>query len=345
MVANHFARKSRFRWRLLVVLLLAIAWTASLAPIIICRARAMTRPTGPSDSGGQNTKALAFEVVSIRPSKPGSLPAVWPKVLPDGYRATNQSIWSTIMLAYFSADMSSWRRDRVVGAPPWAGKELYDIEAKVSAADVTEWQRQGPQKEMLRAMLRTMLKQRCKLLLHSTTSEAPIYALVVGKHGPKLKEATAGEKFPPHSIPLPDGGADIPYRTGETPQLTFFGAPMASLAEFLSWSSERPVQDQTGLTGEYDFVLQRRDEESMPETDPEPATPWAVEDLGLALKPAKASAVTLVIEHIERPSPNYGVGLSERDGRDRGVCANQVAGAPEIPACSRAPRSPALAAA
>jgi len=58
----------------------------------------------------------------------------------------------------------------------------------------------------------------------------------------------------------------------------------------------------TGLTGRYDFALQTMDNPSR-DID-EGATRFPLDELGLALKPGKYPGITLVIDHVEKPSPN-----------------------------------------
>jgi uncharacterized protein (TIGR03435 family) len=259
-------------------------------------------------------KAMAFEVVSIRPSKPGS-PWGGVEVLPDGYRAWGIGLWVSVNNAYFPAEMKD-TRERLLGLPPWTTQEKYDLEAKVAPADVAEWQRQSHTRQpkvMLQAMLQTMLADRCKLVVHRSPAEITGYALVVGKHGPKLKETPAGETFPSGYLQFSDGGEVVGYRRGEKPQSTFYGASMASLAAHLGGASPgHPVQDRTGLTGRYDFVLSSVDMD--PSSDGKgvvvsldgtnPANIWNLEALGLKLEPAKIPTETVVIDHIGRPSVN-----------------------------------------
>ena len=73
------------------------------------------------------------------------------------------------MIAYFPQGVRYWREDRLVGAPKWVADEYYDIAGKVAAEELAEWQKQTPgQHEMLNAMLRTMLEERCKLVMRKT---------------------------------------------------------------------------------------------------------------------------------------------------------------------------------
>jgi len=204
------------------------------------------------------------------------------------------------MLAYFPRGMTYWSPDRLSGAPPWAGNDLYDIDAKVSQADLADWQKQGAKKEMLRAMLQAMLTERCRLAIHSTTVEKPIYVLLLGKHGPKLAESKPDESPPSGAIRLPEGGFLIPGRQ----ELKFFQTPMMSLAANLSFGSFRPVEDKTQLTGIYDFVLATKDHDNASAANSDPLIQYDLETLGLMLKPASGPMETLVVDHIERPSAN-----------------------------------------
>jgi uncharacterized protein (TIGR03435 family) len=286
--------------------------TFCIAALLTCGI-AIGQPAAVPQSTAQ-TKPLAFEVVSIRPSKPDS-PWGSVQILPDGYHAWGIGLWATVAKAYFPDEL--YYPDSVQGEPAWMSQEKYDIEAKVAPADVAEWKRQSEtkrQRTMLQAMLQQMLAERCKLVVHHTPASIAGYALVVGKHGPKLKESPPDEKFPPGS-PLPDGGVAVGYnrQKGERVQIAFYGASMASFATRLEGMSfPHPVQDKTGLTGKYDFVLAWFDldpDSSMPPgavslSDQNPLSHWDVGTLGLSLEPVKIPSETIVIDHIEKPSEN-----------------------------------------
>ena len=66
-----------------------------------------------------------------------------------------------------------------VSGPKWLDSERFDIVAKIAM---------GATKEQFQMMLQNLLAERFKLAVHHETKELPIYALVVGKGGPKLKE-------------------------------------------------------------------------------------------------------------------------------------------------------------
>ena len=66
-----------------------------------------------------------------------------------------------------------------ISGPKWLDSERFDIVAKIAM---------GSTKEQFQMMLQNLLAERFKLAVHHETKELPIYALVVGKGGPKLKE-------------------------------------------------------------------------------------------------------------------------------------------------------------
>jgi uncharacterized protein (TIGR03435 family) len=214
------------------------------------------------------------------------------------------SLWTTIMSAYFPHSNKYWYRDRLVGAPSWMAKENYDIEAKLDEATVHSWKSLtiAQRQEKMRPMLQAMLAERCKLAVHVVPAEIPGFSLVVGKHGAKLLQAKPDAPAPSGGVALAAGGWIVPHARGAKPELTLVNVSMATVAEFVMVSGARPVQDKTGLTGRYDLVIPKR--EGLSDSDPEPSSEWRVEDLGLELRPAKVPTVTVVIDHIERPSEN-----------------------------------------
>jgi uncharacterized protein (TIGR03435 family) len=281
-----------------------IRYSACLAYAVMCGSASIV-------AQGNKTPALPaakFEVVSIRPSNPKSGYGQ-PEILPDGYRFHGMGLWRQIADAYFPRDLQS--PDRVQGEPSWASTDKYDIDARVSRADLADWQNPAKQPAMLQAMLRSMLAERLKLAVHHVPAEIPGYALVVAKSGPRLKTSPAGEVFPSGTMKLPDGAEVVPYRPGERHHETYYGASMEDLAHWLTGKSfNHPVLDKTGLTGRYDFVLEYRSLEAgdMPvivrPDDPDPLASWNMQALGLKLILTKIPTENLVIDHIERPSPN-----------------------------------------
>jgi uncharacterized protein (TIGR03435 family) len=250
-----------------------------------------------------NARSYTFDVVSIRQTKTPGHPNFGPT--PDGFHSSNLPLMVPILMANLPASGETYyTSDRIKGAPDWVNTDQYTIEAKISDADMDAWQKPDQQKVMLQAMLEAFLVERCKLAVHRETKESAVFEMEVGKGGPKLKEATPDAPHPA-GISLPAGGTLVPGGGGRT--LNFYGATMASLAQVLSNFSGHPVKDKTGLTGKYDFVLERADADvptgGMAPGDPGPPA-YAVDALGLHLERSRSVVDTLVIDHIERPSEN-----------------------------------------
>ena len=238
-------------------------------------------------------REIRFEVLSIRPLQLGSnLAGIRSTVnpTPNGFRAT-LTIWQFIQLAYAPEYnmVSGIRQTR--NQPNWSG-DLYDIDARVSNADLKAWQSQSSQHELLRAAARAALTERCKLAIHEQPSDAPIFELVVGKRGSRLN-AAAPVAADLSGVKLPSGGvcAADRFKGSKTEVLRFHRATTGDLIWFLSrLSPSIPIRDRTGLTGRYDFS--------------DRVNNYPIGHLGLQLKPGKESRPILVIDHIEKPSPN-----------------------------------------
>jgi len=242
---------------------------------------------------------VQFEVVSITPLKQGGAIAQIFAPTPDGYRSA-LSGWQMLMLAYAPGNFTTWNSMHVINAPSWLQDGgLFMIDARVAQADRDAWRNQK-NNEMLRPALQAMLRERCKLVIHEVPAQVQIYNLVVRKGGARLI-ATPPNFILPHSdLHLKSGGVRI--IEGGT-QLHYYGATMTDLVDFLTLNSPgRPVHDATGLTGHYNFTLHRVSE---PSRDPEEMVyNWPVGELGLEIKTAKSEGINLVIDHIEKPTPN-----------------------------------------
>jgi len=252
-------------------------------------------------------KAYAFEVVSIRRNmNPQGTLQYGPTA--DGYRGTNVPMFLLFNTAYTPqvGGAMLYGNDQLKGLPDWIS-ERYDIDARIADEDRAEWQKTESQKVMLQAMLQAMFVDRCKMVVHREVKEIAVNSLVVAKGGPKFKE-TDPKVGHPGGIKLPWGGVLVPSSSG----LSVYGASMASFASIIS-SAGRPVQDKTGLTGKYDITMKLsapsgpapgEQQDGPTASDPGFGVDSALSDLGLKLEPGKGQVETLVIDHIERPSPN-----------------------------------------
>jgi uncharacterized protein (TIGR03435 family) len=162
-------------------------------------------------------------------------------------------------------------------------------------------------------MLQGFLAKRFHFAAHYETRMLPIYTLVVGKNGPRVRE----------SPPAPNGpgrrkGMGGLIRRGD-PHLIVEGGTMPHLAKHLSLSLGRTVVDHTGLTGRYDYELDWAPDievispsstknegppaAQMPSGGPSIFTAVR-EQLGLELKSGKGPVEVLVIDQVEEPTPN-----------------------------------------
>jgi uncharacterized protein (TIGR03435 family) len=223
---------------------------------------------------------------------------------------------------------------RVRGGPDWVRSEYYTIEAVAAGPAEAETMR-GP-------MLRNLLERRFGLKAHIEIEQIPAFAMTVAPGGLKMKEGTCTP--PDASFVPPRGTREMveknlaAARRGATtaapcgfagaangPNLLFVGAGagMPSLSGFLGV----PVIDKTGIpnTVRFNYALEFLPDDSTPGplgrlSQREPRPPIAGEpstvtpapslftaleqQLGLKLEPAQAPREFIVIDHVERPTPN-----------------------------------------
>src|SRR5580698_3764421 len=67
--------------------------------------------------------------------------------------------------------------------PDWVETLKFDVQAKIP---------EGRSRDQMPEMLQSLLAARFKLVSHRASRELPVYALVVGTNGPKLKKAPPG---------------------------------------------------------------------------------------------------------------------------------------------------------
>jgi len=144
-------------------------------------------------------------------------------------------------------------------------------------------------------MLRTLLTERFHLAVREETKEGPVFALVVGNQGPRLTDAKNRDAFPVIAYGRTGNDERPDYMRG-------INASMALFAARLSRELERPVFDQTGLKGTFDFRFEYAGNLADPSDGPSLSS--AIQQLGLKLLPAKGPVPRLVIDHAEKPSEN-----------------------------------------
>lgn len=259
----------------------------------------------------QTSDKPTFEVASIKPADPTLSNSVFIGMNADRAMVTytNITLKDCIRAAYRV-------RDFQVAGPDWISRARYEIIGKLPA---------GASSDQIPEMLQTLLAERFRLTLERETKEVPVYALLVGKDGPKLKPAEAQTPKPNANTPTalgPDGKPRPMMMFRYTPSAVTLTAPSATLAAYadqLSRFTVRPVVDMTGIEGQYEFNLYFQPEtargvpggglpgpnDAAAPSDPAPPLSDAVKQYGLRLEPRKAPLLILTVTHAERnPTEN-----------------------------------------
>ncbi len=284
---------------------------AFAAPIVLGLATTHPRVVAPL-LHANGALVQPFEAVSIRPSKPDPDDhRTQLLIYPDKFSTHSETINEIIRFAY------NIKSDRQLsGGPSWVGSDKYDIEAKEDEATAKQL-KTLPMREhnnQIRLMVQTILADRFKLKVSHAAKELPLYALVVAKDGPKMEEKP--------SVPA-SGIAAPPFIQYTRPgQLTGTNIGVGLLADVLSRQPElgRLVVDETGLKGNYNWILRWKPEQIdtvfraangtlLPHVPPPDISGPSIfaaleEQLGLKLEARKAPVETLVIKSIEKPSEN-----------------------------------------
>ena len=276
----------------------------------------------------------SFEVASVKLSRTEA-PAttLFPLGPGDAYaanggrfRATNQPLITYLRFAYRLG------QGDLLDLPGWIYNERFDIEARANGE---------PTKDQMRVMMRSLLKDRFKLVVHTQQQTQAIFDLELakpGRTGPQLRAhqheecastiepefTTLSPSRPARRSPsifqlptLPCGS--IGFMTIGTPggdrvRIVGNGQPMDRIAEALKippTGIDRHIRDRTGLSGTFDLSLEWS---VVPDTVQAPITlqddmpPRFLEalktQLGLTLRSTKGPVDILVVDRVERPAGN-----------------------------------------
>ena len=201
----------------------------------------------------------------------------------------------------------------------------FDIEARAPASAT---------KDQMRMMMQSLLAERFRLAVHWETQQAPVFALVEakpGKLGPQMETNPVSEncgnsevpertsqmataKLRLDALPIPCGMiAHLPPSSAAAHRFGGRNVPLKMLAESMPTQTgmatlRRPVVDETGLKGGYDFWIEWTPEDTR--NDPENGETGGTfrealkNQLGLKLEPRNGPVQVLVIDHVEKPSQN-----------------------------------------
>jgi uncharacterized protein (TIGR03435 family) len=221
-----------------------------------------------------------FSVATIKPSMPGRQGKLIASLNGRHVSMGNTNLSDLIAFAY------KLDAKQIMGAPAGSDDRPYDIDG---VADVEG----APDVKQMQLMFQQLLASRFKLAFHPEQKELSVYVLRVAKGGTRLIRTTAA-------------ASDYTEFRSDAGELRITNKSMGEIAEVLRYFVDRPVLDQTGLAGRFDFVLKWTPDEAQgsdPNAPPGLFTAFQ-EQLGLKLEPIKAPVDVLVIDHVEWPTEN-----------------------------------------
>jgi uncharacterized protein (TIGR03435 family) len=275
----------------------------------------------PPAAPGAPPGPMSFEVASVKQNVSGDQ-GIRFGMQPGGrFNAVNAPVRELIRFAYLVQNF------QIVDAPDWIREDRYDITAKAEGDIPPSPPGQlGP----MQMMMRSLLADRFKLVVREDTREQPLYALMLnradGQLGPQLTRSTTDCAAVAAAARGRGGRGFALPAPGERPQCGFFGGigqyraggmQLSDLARALSGQLQRVVIDRTGLTGAFDLDLTYTPDQ-LPQGPPPPGAPplpaidpngpsiftAMQEQLGLKLEATRGPVPVLVVQRIERPTPD-----------------------------------------
>ena len=239
-------------------------------------------------AGISTSTDVAFEVASVKPNNSGSN-ASSTSGRPGSFTATNITARALIVFGY------RLREFQIATGPGWIASDRFDIVARAPENKTDN-----------RAMVRALLRDRFKLAAHMETQQGQIYALTIARSdrrlGPLIKPTTVNCAAPQPGAPSACGMNTFSGRMVAT------GQSMSQLATALaSYGVQRTVLDRTELKGSYDFELRWTPDTSTSAgaANDAPSIFAALqEQLGLKLEAERGSVEMLIVDGIERPTPD-----------------------------------------
>jgi uncharacterized protein (TIGR03435 family) len=235
----------------------------------------------------------SFEVATIKPN-PSGAPGLQGLVIRGRSMVVrNGSLDDLVTFAY------SLQVKQVVNAPGWMDSDRYDIDANPDQPGT-------PNTEQLRIMVRKLLADRFALKFHHEKRNLAAYVLTAGKTGQKLTPTQLKSNLPGFFYSPGTGGLTLHLINGTMNDFTSF-LQMLVL--------DKPVVDQTGITGRFDNNVTFTPDDSQFNGHP-PKVPASdvseapnlfdaiQQQLGLKLTAQKTAVDVIVIDHVEKPSPN-----------------------------------------
>ena len=265
-----------------------------MLPIVVLAASIFIpgRAQNPSSKSMPAGASPSFEVATIKPTGEDLVGAAYGI---EGRVFSTRNTSLTYLLAY-SNDV---QQNQIIGAPAWADTDKFDIKAEPETPG-------QPSRQQLNSMVRKLLADRFKLTFHREKRVLPAYVLVLEGSAPKIAKSddnsAAGPGFSGHGFGT----------------IVVTNSTMSDFVHMLQvLVLDRPVVDQTGLTGKYNFTLTWTPDDSQYfRTGMKPVQPSTTADtppdlftainqqMGMRLRATRLPVDVLVIDHAEKPSAN-----------------------------------------
>jgi len=243
----------------------------------------------------QSQALPSFEVASVKTADMNGPGGVGLSTYPGG-----RIICSKCTLDILIRDAFDVEYFQVSGAPRWMNEDRFDVEAKPPASSESSkanpYSPKAPPNEEQRQMLQSLLADRFQLRWHREAKDGPVYLLQRGKNALRIEEPKDRNAY--HWAGSNAGGSI----NGDG--LAGTNISMPELAWRLSGWLQRPVLDQTGLTGSYDFKYQFSGNSPDERPDPVFVLMDSVQAIGLKLEAGRGPVETIVIDKAEKPSTN-----------------------------------------
>ena len=237
----------------------------------------------------------SFDVATIKPNDSGATTMQSLTVNGRNFATRASSLLDLMTFAY------GVQARQIAGLPDWATRDRYDIAAVPDAEG-------APSQQQLRSMIRKLIATRFQMKMHNEKRELSAYVLTVVKTGQKLTPTEIKGPLPGLGFRPATNGITMVVRNGTVSDFRDLTQNMLV---------DRPIVDQTGLTGRYDFNVTFTPDDSQFNGHPPPAPAKSdtvepapaffdalQQQAGLRLDAQKTQVDVLAIDHAEKPSQN-----------------------------------------